>query len=236
MVRRVDDAVFDSDRVAKSILPTNLHSRYSAASYRGAAQLLSQRATGELGAVLRVLEKFWITETEIRSPGGSETVFTQRFREFAKQEGFAHEVHIQADLIVKLLQGRGKNPVEIDRILREDYVHNHFVDFWMGRIAFDYEWNSKDQTYDRDLYAIRSFFEIGIIDAGIIVTRDLDNEFFKSLGKALDKHGNETDRDVSAKFGASTTGMAKLITRIAAGRSGGCPVLAVGILPGNIIP
>ncbi|MEP2680135.1 MAG: BglII/BstYI family type II restriction endonuclease [Sulfitobacter sp.] len=52
----------------------------------------------------------------------------------------------------------------------------------------------------------------------------------------MDKFGNETDKTVSAKFGASTTGTHKLISRIAAGRSGGCPVLVLGILPGNITP
>lgn len=30
------------------------------------------------------------------------------------------------------------------------------------KIAFDVEWNSKDQTFDRDLYAFRSFSECGM--------------------------------------------------------------------------
>ena len=45
-----------------------------------------------------------------------------------------------------------------------------------------------------------------MIDVGVIVTRELSNGFFKSLGNCLDKFGNETDKTVSAKFGASTTG------------------------------
>jgi len=75
-----------------------------------------------------------------------------------------------------------------------------------------------------------------VIDVGVIVTRELSNDFFQSLGKCLDKDGNETDSTVAAKFGASTTGTHKLISRIAAGRSGGCPVLVFGILPDNITP
>lgn len=75
-----------------------------------------------------------------------------------------------------------------------------------------------------------------MIDVGVIVTRDLPPEFFAGLGTCLDRHGRETDRTVAAKFGASTTGTHKLISRIAAGRSGGCPVLVFGILPGNITP
>ncbi|MFI5102054.1 MAG: BglII/BstYI family type II restriction endonuclease [Terriglobales bacterium] len=30
-----------------------------------------------------------------------------------------------------------------------------------GGVALDVEWNSKDQTFDRDLYAFRTFFEFG---------------------------------------------------------------------------
>ncbi len=73
-----------------------------------------------------------------------------------------------------------------------------------------------------------------VIDVGVIVTRELPNSFFKQLGFCLDRNGNETSETVAAKFGASTTGTHKLISRIGAGRSGGCPVLAIGILPKNI--
>jgi len=60
------------------------------------------------------------------------------------------------------------------------------------------------------------------------VTRSNDlDEYFKSLGRYVDKYG--TKREYKAKYGASTTHMNKLLPRLRAGRSGGCPVLAVGI-------
>ena len=236
MIRRVTDAVFDPPGTAEAALGEDLARRYSVYSYRSAAAVLAQRAPDELGAIRRVLSAFRITETEIRSPGGSKTVFTRRFGDLAAAEGFHQEVRIEADLMVRLRAGGGRSAPEIDRVVREDYIHNHLVDFWRGRVAFDYEWNSKDQTYDRDLYAFRSFFEAGVIDVGVIVTRDLDHDFFKRLGRTLDRHGAETEGTVAAKFGASTTGIDKLISRIGAGRSGGCPVLAVGILPGSVLP
>lgn len=228
------DAVFDDDAFAAEVFDANLLSRYSVKSYRSATAILRQRAPQELGAILSILKNFRMTQTEIRSPGGNRMSATERFAGLARAEGFHQEVRIEADLLVKLREGKGKHPTEIARIRREDYIHNHLVDFWRGRVAFDYEWNSKDQTYDRDLYAFRSFFEAGVIDVGVIVTRELSNDYFKSLGYCLDKNGNETTETVAAKFGASTTGTHKLISRIAAGRSGGCPVLAIGILPGNI--
>lgn len=234
MARSVRDAVFDDPSWASEIFDEGLLRRYSVYSYRSAAAVLRQRAPTELEAILAVLRDFSISSTEIRSPGGNEMVATRRFASLAEREGFYKQVKIEADLLVRLRSGRGEHPPVIDEIRRDDYIHNHMVDFWRGRVAFDYEWNSKDQTYDRDLYAFRSFFEAGVIDVGVIVTRELSNDFFKSLGKCLDRDGQETGATVAAKFGASTTGTHKLIGRMGAGRSGGCPVLAVGILPGNI--
>lgn len=236
MARSISDVVFDPQPVVEAAFDDDLLRRYSVRSYRSALAVLQQRAPEEFAAIRQVLRDFTISTTEIRTPGGNRMEATARFADLAAAAGFFEEVHIEADLVVKLKAGKGQSAQEIDRILREDYIHNHMIDFWKGRVAFDYEWNSKDQTYDRDLYAFRSFFEAGVIDVGVIVTRELSNDFFKSLGQCLDRHGNETAQSVAAKFGASTTGTHKLISRIAAGRSGGCPVLAVGILPENITP
>jgi hypothetical protein len=234
LARRVDDAVLD--RVtAEEVLGPGLAGRYSLTSYRSAATILERRAPEELDAIRAVLRDFRITAHEIRMPGGNEMVATRRFGELAAAHGFHQQVRIEADLHVRLTAGKGEAAREIDRVLRTDYIHNHFVDFWRGRVAFDYEWNSKDQTYDRDLAAFRSFHEAGVIDAGVIVTRELSQGFFRALGPALDKEGRETGRSVADKFGASTTGTHKLISRVVAGRSGGCPVLVVGMLEGNVV-
>ena len=81
-----------------------------------------------------------------------------------------------------------------------EFAHDsHYVDYLKGRVAFDLEWNSKDQTYDRDLYAFRAFFEYDKISVGVLATRSNDlDPWFKRLG-------------IYAKYGASTTQMGKLI-------------------------
>lgn len=35
----------------------------------------------------------------------------------------------------------------------------HKIDYVKGKVAFDLEWNSKDQTFDRDLYAFRGLIQ-----------------------------------------------------------------------------
>lgn len=58
-----------------------------------------------------------------------------------------------------------------------------------------------------------------MISAAVLLTRSESmNEVFRELG-------------IMPKYGASTTWMGKLLYRINAGRSGGCPVLVLGITP-----
>lgn len=92
-----------------------------------------------------------------------------------------------------------------------------------NRVAFDLEWNSKDQTFDRDLLAMRTYFDCGLIDVGVIVTRAENlNDIFK-------QEKDDKGQPLIKKYGASTTWMGKLLYRLDSRRNGGCPVLAVGI-------
>ena len=85
------------------------------------------------------------------------------------------------------------------------------------------EWNSKDQTFDRDLLAMRTYFDCGLIDVGIIVTRS------KSLDDVFKDIKDDNGKVLMRKYGASTTWMGKLLYRLDSRRNGGCPILAVGI-------
>ena len=93
----------------------------------------------------------------------------------------------------------------------------HKIDVLKGRVAFDLEWNSKDQTFDRDLFAFRTFFDYDKISVGILVTRSARlNPIFREMG-------------ILHKYGASTTHIGKLMPRLRSGRGGGCPLLIFGI-------
>jgi hypothetical protein len=138
-------------------------------------------------------------------------------------------------------KGKPKFEVKQRETTRKRYLDGHKIDFVKGRVAFDMEWNSKDQTFDRDLYAFNAFFLSGVLDVGVLVTRGMSlNPALRQLGQALKKDGKpeyrivkgeEVPRLVYEKYGASTTWWRKLIYRLNAGRNGGCPVLALGITP-----
>lgn len=108
------------------------------------------------------------------------------------------------------------------------YIDGHNIDFLKNQVACDLEWNSKDQTFDRDLLAMRTYFDCGIIDVGVIITRSTElHDVFK---KILDEKG----KSILSKYGASTTHMQKLLYRLDSRRNGGCPILAIGMKKGCI--
>src|SRR5207249_2952681 len=83
-----------------------------------------------------------------------------------------------------------KKGYTVEQITRENYLDGHKVDYVKKRVAFDLEWNSKDQTFDRDLYAFRAFHECDLIDAAVLLTRSASlNAVFEKLGPELDKDG-----------------------------------------------
>lgn len=179
----------------------------------------------ELQECLRSLQ---LTLADIKTAGGNESPIPKKFDDILYPLGW-REIRISGDLIVKkyprqTAQRRGRfadEPYDIETI--EGYIDGHNIDFLKNRVAFDLEWNSKDQTFDRDLLAMRTYFDCGLIDVGIIVTRAEElNEIFKT---EKDNNG----QPLMKKYGASTTWIGKLIYRLDSRRNGGCPILAIGI-------
>lgn len=189
-------------------------------NYGHALEILSEAFPNEWNDIQDCLERLSITVDDLTAAGGNETAIPKKFDDVLYPLGWK-EIRITGDLIVKLYP-RGKSRgkflnVPISKKMIEGYIDGHNIDFIKGRVAFDLEWNSKDQTFDRDLLAMRTYFDCGLIDVGIIITRSEElNDIFSELG-------------IKAKYGASTTWMGKLEYRLKSRRNGGCPILAVGI-------
>ncbi|HTK84586.1 MAG TPA: BglII/BstYI family type II restriction endonuclease [Patescibacteria group bacterium] len=237
----------DPDSIVAAKIPKDIRTKYEVFSYRNAAVILSETRPEEFKEILEALRKFEITTTMIRTAGGNESDIPKILSQSLRPKGW-HETTIQGDLLVKKIwkqpiQKKGKPSFEIKetKIVREKYIDGHKIDYIKGKVAFDLEWNSKDQTFDRDLYAFNAFSQTGVIDVGILLTRSASlNPIFKELGPSLNKDGSKEHkksgkiRMTHEKYGASTTWMGKLLYRLNAGRNGSCPVLAVGITPACI--
>ena len=251
-------------------VPEDIGRLYEVHNYRNAAQVLSASCPREWADLLEGLRAFRLTIADIRKPGGNESDIPKRISGLLRSKGWK-ETRIKGDLLITKVAGSGaatgkKNKAaesgdeeeaesetlekidelarrgyDVEHITRENFLDGHKVDYVKRRVAFDLEWNSKDQTFDRDLYAFRAFHECDLIDAAVLLTRGISlNEVFERLGPELDAEGrpkidkNGRPKLVRTKYGASTTWMGKLLYRLNAGRHGGCPVLALGITPGLI--
>lgn len=213
--------------VVNKYIDSDIQSKFEFFDYGHALEILHESFPSEWSEIQETLRQLKLTVSDISQAGGNESPIPKKFDDALYPYGW-REIRISGDLIVKkyprqAAQRRGRfanEPFEVETI--EGYIDGHNIDFLKNKVAFDLEWNSKDQTFDRDLLAMRTYFDCGLIDVGVIVTRAEElNEIFKDIG-------------IMAKYGASTTWMGKLLYRLESRRNGGCPILAVGIKKGCV--
>ena len=182
-------------------IPNDLKKLYEIHDYRHAAAILACEFPVECSEIFGVLRSFRFNEAQLLKGGGNESEIPKSFSGYLRPLGWK--------------EGKLKAKFLVDE--EEVTSDTHKIDYIKNKIAFDLEWNSKDQTFDRDLYSFRAFFEYQRISVGILVTRSQELDLlFKRLG-------------IFSKYGASTTHLGKLLPRLQAGRSGGCPVLVFAI-------
>lgn len=216
------------------LLSNRVRTNFDFRNYGHALEILTEAFPTEWSELQEALELFSISVDELKTPGGNESPIPLKFDRVLYPKGW-REIRISGNLtIFKYPRAANKKrghfkDLPDDQMEIKGYIDGHNIDFLKGKVAFDLEWNSKDQTFDRDLLAMRTYFDCGIIDVGVIVTRS--TELHDVFRKIIDDKG----KSILQKYGASTTHMDKLIYRLDSRRNGGCPILAVGIKKGCII-
>lgn len=216
----------------RDYIDADLLERFEFYNYNHALEIITQAFPEEWEEIIKCLRELDITTDDLRESGGNETNIPKKFDDVLYPYGW-REIRISGDLHIKLFprqadqRGRfAKQPFE-EKVL-EGYIDGHNIDFLKKRVAFDLEWNSKDQTFDRDLLAMRTYYDCDIVSVGIIITRAEElNDAFKTIYD-FDKR-DHTWKPIMRKYGASTTWIGKLLYRLDSRRNGGCPILAVGI-------
>jgi hypothetical protein len=223
------------------VFPAGFTDLYEVYSYRNASRILASACRDEFDQIIQTLMAFRIRTAEIVKSGGNKSQIAKNMEDHLHPQGW-NETRVKGDLYIRRLvaykegrelkSGPKKGQLKYEGKTREEvsvvrgFIDGHKIDFIKNRVAFDLEWNSKDQTFDRDLYAARTFYECGIISAGVLLTRSADlAPLFAEIQPRVEI------KDFKSKFGASTTWMGKLKYRLDAGRGGGCPILALGIKP-----
>lgn len=182
-------------------MPGDLNDEYEVLDWRNAAAILRYSFPQEYADVVEILRSFRVTRAEILEPGGRKSRISDKLdAEFYRRNWSEKQIVTE---------------FKVDELVERAATHK--IDCYRNRIGLEIEWNSKDQTFVRDLNNFRVLFDLKVLDVGVIVTRsDHLQEIFNSLG-------------VGPKYGASTTHIGKLEPRLEAGGGGGCPVLVFGI-------
>ena len=209
-------------------IKSDLMDKFEFHNYNHALEIITQSFPYEWAEIVDCLRCLKITTDDLREAGGNETNIPKKFEDILAPYGWK-EIRISGDLHIDFFQRqaehrRGRFASEpYDEKVVAGYIDGHNIDFIKNRVAFDLEWNSKDQTFDRDLLAFRTYYDCDIISAGIIITRSEElNDVFRTV---FDHDG----KSILRKYGASTTWMGKLLYRLDSRRNGGCPVLAIGM-------
>lgn len=155
-------------------IPADLLARYEFYNYNHALEIITQAFPEEWNELLDCLRRFQITIADLQQAGGNETNIPKKIDDVLYPYGW-HEIRISGDLLIKFYprqadqRGRfSSQPFEEKTIAQ--YIDGHNIDFLKNRLAIDLEWNSKDQTFDRDLLAMRTYYDCGIISAGVIIS------------------------------------------------------------------
>ena len=218
--------------VLEDWIAPELLEKFEFRNYNHALEIITQAFPEEWHEIEDCLRQLRITTDDLREAGGNETNIPKKFDDVLYPYGW-REIRISGDLHIKFFprqaeqRGRFSSEPFEERVI-PGYIDGHNIDFLKNRIAFDLEWNSKDQTFDRDLLAMRTYYDCDLVSAGIIITRSAElNDIFKTI---YDYDGKTRQwKPILRKYGASTTWMGKLPYRLDSRRNGGCPILAVGI-------
>jgi len=215
---------------AEDYIDSDLLEKFEFYNYNHALEIITQAFSEEWAELTECLRDIEITIADLREAGGNETNIPPKFDNVLSPLGW-REIRISGDLHIKSFprkaERRGKFSSEpFEEKIFEGYIDGHNIDFVKNRVAFDLEWNSKDQTFDRDLLAMRTYYDCDIISVGIIITRSEElNDVFRNIYD----FDNGQWKPILRKYGASTTWMGKLLLRLDSRRNGGCPILAIGM-------
>jgi CRISPR-associated protein Csd2 len=174
MADEANDAVpeiqFISARDAQvgEMLPAAFFERYEVQSYRNAARILASASPAEFKELVDTLMSFSISTMDMVRGGGNKSQIASKMDDLLYPRGW-YETRIRGDMLIQTMTvepnpkfGNLKKEKKTRLVERAFTIRNiidgHKIDFVKNRVAFDMEWNSKDQTFDRDLYAMRTFY------------------------------------------------------------------------------
>lgn len=226
-----------------SVVPAHVRSRYEWIETGSAAAILKATSPGEFADLIKVLDDFALRPDSWLVKGGNKGDIAAALDGGFRALGWLEtridvEVtgHFITDFATHGELGDALPGLEHEHATTSVYSEGFKVDNHKGRMIVDIEWNAKDGNLDRDLAAYRSWYEHGLINGAVIITKDrvplleLAREVWGDYQSTLAQH-ERADRLPIDLQSSTTTSFDKARMRIHRQGAGTCPVLIIGIGP-----
>jgi hypothetical protein len=210
-----------------AVLPLAARNHWAFMETNSAAAIMKAVCPEEWADITSILEtyrldsRFWL-----KAGGNRGDIAEQIDGEFAKRGWKETRLDLETKGILYSKDGTKRG--ELPAIRQEGYL----VDNFKNRIVLDVEWNAKDGNLDRDLASYRSWFDAGLISAGVIITKDRLS--LLSLARRLwgDYQATLPEAERVARLPidlttSTVTAFDKAQMRVRRGVMGSCPVLIV---------
>lgn len=227
------------------IVPVSVRKKYSFHEVRNACGLLSAVAPNEWSDIIDVLDKFSFSANLLLRAGGNNSAMADELNCALRARGWAECRYVVRREGRIEYREKGRSFDEFPAVEMPSY----WVDNRKGRVLVDVEWNAKDGNLDRDLAVYRAWYEDGLIDGAVIITKDRASLFdiacelwadhlkvrpedVRIATKCPAKKRCDRQRELALPLDLTTTtvtSLDKAIPRLDRGEAGTCPVAIVAV-------
>lgn len=209
------------------VLPAAARNHWRFIETNSAAAVMKAVCAAEWADIVSVLSSYRLNPSTWLRKGGNRGDIAKEIDQLFQDRGWKEA---RLDLETKgILYSKDQTLLgELPPVYQEGYL----VDNFKGRVVLDVEWNAKDGNLDRDLASYRSWYEAGVISAGVIITKDRLSllELARRVWQTYQDTLTELERvkELPIDLGTSTTTTYdKAAMRVRRGVMGTCPVLVV---------
>ncbi len=209
------------------VLPNDARSHWAFMETNSASAVMKAVCPDEWNEIVEVLATYRLDPQYWLKAGGNRGDIAEQIDSAFHNRGW-RETRLDLSTKGLLFSKKGERLGELPEVYQEGYL----VDNFKNRIVLDVEWNAKDGNLDRDLASYRSWYEAGVISAGVIITKDriallqlarrLWGEYQETLPE--DKRVSKLPIDLHT---STVTAFDKAQMRVRRGVMGPCPVLIV---------
>lgn len=209
-----------------TVLPSVARQRWAFMESNSAAAVMQAVCPQEWADIVDVLSTYRLDPGSWLKPGGNRGDIAEQIDgEFSKRGWCAARLDLETKGILLFSSGERD---ELPTIHQEGYI----VDNFKNRVVLDVEWNAKDGNLDRDLASYRSWFEAGVISAGVIITKDrlallrLARRIWAEYQATLSEEQRTSKLPIDLTT-STVTAFDKAQMRVRRGVMGSCPTLIV---------